>query len=1093
MSVVENLPSATTERPIGFGRLKRKEDPRFIRGQGRYLDDIRLPGMVHGAVLRSPYAHAKIVSIDTSEALAHPNVAAVVTAKDLETLGLAWMPTISYDTQAVLAGDKVRFQGQEVAFVIATDEYSANDALALIDVEYEPLPAVVNARKALDPDAPLIRDDKSGQVDNLASPTWEAGDEAATDRAFAEADTVVSRDIIYPRCHPAPLETCGIIADFNPETGQLDIYNGNQAPHAHRTVYAHVAGLAEHMIRIMCSDIGGGFGNKVPVYPGYVCAIAGSIVAGVPVKWVENRSENLTSTGFARDYIMHAEMCSKDGKITGLRVDAIADHGAFDSTAQPTKFPAGFFHIVCGSYDLEASHVKVKAVYSNKAPGGVAYRCSFRITEAVYLVERMVEALAHEMKADPIDLRMRSFIGPEQFPYETTTGWTYDSGEYAKTMAVAMEIAGYEDLRREQAEKRARGELMGIGISFFTEGVGAGPRKHMDILGLSMNDGADLRVHPSGKAVVSISAQTQGQGHETTFAQIVAEELGIPPEDVEVRHGDTDKSPYGLGTYGSRSTPVSGGAVAVVSRKVRDKAREIAATMLETRPEDLAWEKGRWYVKGDPEIGALIEDIAARAYSGEAMPAGLEGGLDAQVIYDPPNLTYPYGAYIAVVDIDPDTAQVTVRRFIAVDDCGVRINPMIVDGQIHGGLAEGVGIALMELISFDEEGNCLNSSFMDYLIPTALECPDFELGETITPVPAPSAGREGHRRVTQRGLAAGDRQRGDRRAARDARGRAHRHALHPGPRVGGDAGTPRAAPMTSAGELHRLAPDVETLAQRLGAVDYLVDEGLATSMFLSLRLPQPLLLEGEAGVGKTEAAKSLAAVLDTPLIRLQCYEGIDAAEALYEWNYPRQLLSIRLAEAGGETLREEDLFGPDYLIRRPLLRALEHPGPRPAVLLIDEIDRADDDFEAFLLELLAEARVTIPELGPVVATHPPIIVLTSNRTRDLHDAVKRRCLYHWIDYPNPEREVDIIRRRVRGSSETLAVHVADAVSRMRDSDVQKPPGIAEAIDWLAALNVLGIERLDAAAVDLTLGSVLKYQEDQEVIRAAGLDELVQPR
>ncbi len=299
--------------------------------------------------------------------------------------------------------------------------------------------------------------------------------------------------------------------------------------------------------------------------------------------------------------------------------------------------------------------------------------------------------------------------------------------------------------------------------------------------------------------------------------------------------------------------------------------------------------------------------------------------------------------------------------------------------------------------------------------------------------------------------------------------------------------------MTSAGELHRLAPDVETLAQRLGAVDYLVDEGLATSMFLSLRLPQPLLLEGEAGVGKTEAAKSLAAVLDTPLIRLQCYEGIDASEALYEWNYPRQLLSIRLAEAGGETLREEDLFGPDYLIRRPLLRALEHPGPRPAVLLIDEIDRADDDFEAFLLELLAEARVTIPELGPVVATHPPIIVLTSNRTRDLHDAVKRRCLYHWIDYPNPEREVDIIRRRVKGSSETLAVHVADAVSRMRDSDVQKPPGIAEAIDWLAALNVLGIERLDAAAVDLTLGSALKYQEDQEVIRAAGLDELVQPR
>jgi MoxR-like ATPase len=294
----------------------------------------------------------------------------------------------------------------------------------------------------------------------------------------------------------------------------------------------------------------------------------------------------------------------------------------------------------------------------------------------------------------------------------------------------------------------------------------------------------------------------------------------------------------------------------------------------------------------------------------------------------------------------------------------------------------------------------------------------------------------------------------------------------------------------AAGEIRQLVPDIETLARRLADVDYLVDEGLATSMFLSLRLPQPLLLEGEAGVGKTEAGKSLAVVLDTPLIRLQCYEGIDVAEALYEWNYPRQLLSIRLADSSGSTLGEEELFGPDYLIRRPLLRALEHPGPRPAVLLIDEIDRADDDFEAFLLELLADASVTIPEIGTIRATHPPIIVLTSNRTRDLHDAVKRRCLYHWIAYPTPQREVEIVRRRVKGSSETLAVQVANAVSRMRSSDVQKPPGIAEAIDWLAALNLLGVERLDAAAVELTLGSVLKYSEDQEVIRAAGLEQLV---
>jgi carbon-monoxide dehydrogenase large subunit len=744
MAILEmNLPNETTERPIGFGRLTRKEDARLIRGQGNYLDDLRLPGTLFGQVLRSPYAHARIVSIDTSRALAHPGVRAVITARDLETLGLAWMPTLSYDTQAVLAGDKVRFQGQEVAFVIAADEYTANDAVALIDVEYEPLPAIVNARKALDPDVPVIRDDKAGQHDNLASPTWQAGDEASTAQVFAEADTVVARDIIYPRVHPAPLETCGIVADFNPRTGQLDIYNGNQAPHLHRTVYAQVAGLPEHMIRILCGDIGGGFGNKVPVYPGYVCAIASSIVTGAPVKWIEDRSGNLLSTGFARDYVMHSEICAKDGKITGLKVDVIADHGAFDSTAQPTKFPAGFFHIVCGSYDLQASHVQVKAVYTNKAPGGVAYRCSFRVTEAVYLIERMVDALAMELGMDPIELRMRSFIAPEQFPYETTTGWTFDSGRYADTMRVAMDLAGYEELRREQAEKRARGELMGIGASFFTEGVGAGPRKHMDLLGVGMNDGADLRVHPSGKAVVSISSQPQGQGHETTFAQIVAEEVGIPPENVEVRCGDTDRSPYGLGTYGSRSTPVSGGAVGIVSRRLRDKARMIAATMLESRPEDLAWEKGKWYVRGDPGRAATIQGIAEYAYSGRPMPAGFEGGLDAQAVYDPPNLTYPYGAYICVVDVDPDTAQVTVRRFIAVDDCGVRINPMIVEGQIHGGLAEGIGIALMELISFDEEGNCLNSSFMDYLIPTALECPSYELGETVTPSPHHPLGAKG--------------------------------------------------------------------------------------------------------------------------------------------------------------------------------------------------------------------------------------------------------------------------------------------------------------------------------------------------------------
>ena len=450
------------------------------------------------------------------------------------------------------------------------------------------------------------------------------------------------------------------------------------------------------------------------------------------------------STGFARDYHMTTSIAStKEGKILGVKVDVLADHGAFNGVAQPTNYPAGFFSIFSGSYDYPAAYCKVKAVYTNKAPGGVAYACSFRITEAVYAIERIVDCLAQELKMDPAELRLKNLLRPEQFPYKSPTGWEYDSGEYEKTMKVAMEMVGYDELRKEQAEKRAKGEYMGIGISFFTEGVGAGPRKHMDILGLGMADGCDLRVHPTGKAQVRLSVQTQGQGHETTFAQIVSHELGIPPEDIEVIHGDTDNTPFGLGTYGSRSTPVSGAAAALVARKVRDRARIVAAAALECAPDDLEWELGRWFVKGDPERGKTIQEIAMAAHGSLELPEGVEGHLDAQVVYNPPDLTYPYGCYICVVDVDPGTGQVKVRRFVAVDDCGTRINPMIVEGQVHGGLADGVGMALMELIAFDEDGNNLGGSFMDYLLPTSMECPDWELGETVTPSPHHPIGAKG--------------------------------------------------------------------------------------------------------------------------------------------------------------------------------------------------------------------------------------------------------------------------------------------------------------------------------------------------------------
>ena len=721
--------------------IKRKEDDRFIRGKGNYLDDIVLPGMLHMAIHRSPFAHAKIKSINTDAASAVPGVIAVVTGALLAQHKLAWMPTLSGDTQAVLATDKVRFQGQEVACVIATDPYVARDAAALIEVDYDVLPAVVDPHKSLQPDAPLIRDEKEGQTSNHIY-HWEAGDKAKTDDAFAKADRVVKLDTFYPRCHPSPLETCGIVADVNPATGHATLYMTSQAPHAHRTLFAIVAGLPEQNIRIISPDIGGGFGNKVPIYPGYVVATAASLLIGKPVKWVEDRSENLISTGFARDFHMSGEMALRnDGRMLGLRVKLLSDNGAFYADAQPTKFRAGLFHIVTGSYDLPAAHVEADGAYTNKAPGGVAFRCSFRVTEASYLIERLVESAALEMKMDPADIRLKNFIKPEQFPYMSATGFEYDSGDYPRAMQVALDKLGYQELRKEQAEKRKNGELMGIGVASFTEVVGAGPGKHYDIAGLRMFDSAELRVHPTGKAILKLGVKSQGQGHETTFAQIVTEELGIPAADVEVQEGDTDNTPYGLGTYASRSTPVGGAATAMVSRKLRDKAKKIAAHLLEASEADIEFDHGKFFVRGSPSKSKTIQDVAFAAYTN--LPDGMEAGLEGVTYYDPPNMTFPFGTYLVVVDIDRGTGQVKVRRMVAVDDCGVRINPMVVEGQIHGGLTEGFGIAFMELITFDEEGNCLGSNFTDYLLPTAWETPKFEMGETVTPSPHHPIGAKG--------------------------------------------------------------------------------------------------------------------------------------------------------------------------------------------------------------------------------------------------------------------------------------------------------------------------------------------------------------
>jgi aerobic carbon-monoxide dehydrogenase large subunit len=741
VETTDHVEVKTPEKVCGMGhRMKRKEDGRFLQGKGRYVDDIKLPGMLYMSIVRSPYAHAKILSIDTKAALATPGVVAVITGPDLKAAGnLHYMPTLMSDTQPVLPIDKVLYYAQEVCAVIATDRYIAADAREKVQVEYEPLKPVLDPHLALK-DEILVREDKEKKTNHVWH--WTAGNKAATDAVFAKAAHVVKEKIYIPRIHVCSIETCGMVANYDKVREHMQLYMTSQAPHAHRTVFALVSGLPEHKIQVISPDIGGGFGGKVPVYPGYVVCAVASLVIGKPVKWIEDRSENLQADSFARDYHIEAELAADaNGKLTGLRVKTISDCGVADAAANPSKFPAGLYSICTGSYGIQAADITVDGVYTNKPPGGVAYRCSFRVTEAVHLIERMVDIMAHDLKQDPAEFRLKNFIRPDQFPYKSPTGWEYDSGNYEAALRKAMQMIDYPALLKEQIEKRKRGELMGIGISSFTEVVGAGPAADYDILGIKMFDSAEIRIHPTGKAIARLGTKSQGQGHETTYAQIIAEELGLPASDIQVEEGDTDTAPYGLGTYASRSTPTSGAAASLAARKIRAKAKKIAAYLLEVGEQDLEWNIDRFQVKGSPSQAKTIQEIAFAAYTNH--PPDLEAGLEATDYYNPPNLTFPFGSYICVVDIDSGTGAVKVRRFVAVDDCGKIINPLIVEGQIEGGLTMGLAPALFEEIVYDENGQNLTGTMADYLLPTAVESPKWELGKTITPSPHHPFGAKG--------------------------------------------------------------------------------------------------------------------------------------------------------------------------------------------------------------------------------------------------------------------------------------------------------------------------------------------------------------
>jgi len=735
------------EKLQGLGcKRKRTEDIRFTQGRGNYVDDVKLLGMLFGDFVRSSHPHARIKSIDASKALALPGVKAVLTAADLKPLNLHYMPTLAGDVAAVLADEKVLFQNQEIAFIVTEDRYIAADAVELVEVEYEALPVVVDPFQAMAPDAPMLREDIKDKMDGPHGRrkhynhifNWQVGDKPATDAAFETAEVTTKDLFTYHRTHPSPLETCQCVASMDKVKGELTVWGTFQAPHVVRTVVSILSGIAEHKIHVIAPDIGGGFGNKVGVYPGYVCSIVASIVLGVPVKWVEDRMENLSTTSFARDYHMTTELAAtKDGKILAMRIHVLADHGAFDACADPSKWPAGFMNICTGSYDIPVAHLEVDGVYTNKASGGVAYRCSFRVTEAVYSIERAIEVLAHKLGMDSVALRMKNFIQPQQFPYQSALGWEYDSGNYPFAMQKAMDAVGYPALRAEQKARQEafrRGEtriLLGIGVSFFTEIVGVGPSRNCDILGVGMFDSAEIRIHPTGSIVARMG----------TYAQIIASELGIPADDITVEEGNTDTAPYGLGTYGSRSTPVAGAATAMAARKIRAKAQMIAAHLLEVSDYDVEWDIDRFRVKGLPEKFKTMKEIAWAAYNN--LPPGMEPGLEAVNYYDPPNMTYPFGAYFCVMDIDVDTGVAKTRRFYALDDCGTRINPMIIEGQVHGGLTEAFAVAMGQEIAYDAQGNVMGASFMDFFLPIAVETPKWETDFTVTPSPHHPIGAKG--------------------------------------------------------------------------------------------------------------------------------------------------------------------------------------------------------------------------------------------------------------------------------------------------------------------------------------------------------------
>ena len=742
-------------------RIKRVEDPRFITGAGRYLDDIKLPGMARMAIMRSPYAHANIRSIDTSVAKAMPGVIAVFTGADIpyNPLPMAWPAggasgiRNNVNTPRVLATDSVKWTGEGVAAVIAENDEQAIEAVDAIKVDWEPLSAVVDAEKAVAPGAPQLHENAPNNVVF----EWTVGDRAGTEAALANAEVVVRQRLVNQRLIPNPMETRGDIGWYNPGTDEYTIWMSSQTPHIQRLLVGiFTMGIPEHKLRCISPDVGGAFGSKIFCYADMALSLfASKAIGGRPVKWVETRRENYQSTIHGRDHITYLELAAtRAGVVTGLKVKTFANLGGRLSTIGPGIPTTLYGRVLAGCYKIPNVFCEVTGVYTNTTFVD-AYRGAGR-PEATYVVERAMDLLADELGMDPAEIRRRNFLPPDAFPYDNPSGLGtavngakiyIDSGNYEPALDKALATVGYTNRAALKAEARSRGKLLGLGFSTYLEVCGVAPSKWIGAVGegwgAAMWESANLKVHLTGKIVLTMGTSPQGQGHETTYSQIISHELGVPMEDIVIQHSDTQGTPFGYGSYGSRTSSVGSTAAVKAAGKVREKARRMAAHMLEASPGDIEVDGARYFVKGSPDKVKTLQEIAFAIDLGFDLPADLEPYLDETSYHDTPNCTWPFGTHVAVVEVDEETGVVDLVRYVAVDDVGKKINPMIVDGQLHGGIAQGVGQALWEEAVYDDEGQLLSGSMLDYALPRASWLPNFELDETVTPSPVNPLGVKG--------------------------------------------------------------------------------------------------------------------------------------------------------------------------------------------------------------------------------------------------------------------------------------------------------------------------------------------------------------